>query len=1570
MLNVARIRLWLRRCIVGFLCVFILLSLLAAFMQTRPGKIVLSKSISWIVSLNTNYQLEVSGISGFIPANMHIDHVRLANQRGDLVIIEGVDIHLALLQLLSGRIHAASLDIARLDLLQRPIPRQKWRIPRIPVLPVWPEIESMHVGHLFLGKAVLGKEASFSLDGETGPVEGSILPEIHLNIKGLESENTTISLSYLFENRRPQLQLIMHDEDLLPVLLDIPAPLIVRLDGQGERADWKGDLAVTSGGEMLVRGSAHLNEAEDTSLQGNLKINAVPTPFLQNYTNVFGDVINLDIMAGINTKGVLNINSLNISSELIDCSLAGRVQLEEKRTELSFHIKHEDISRVSGILKDAGENPARFEMELRGPFSTIETTAKSFIGDNLFFEADAMVNIGEQIGLQGKVLLKPWLLPMEEWSYPENEDAHIQMDVVYARETGELQMNQLDFSAIGVHLNAKGKAKPQVPSLEMEACLEDPNLAPIGVIIPDISGGGIQADLKVSTTDEGMVFDLGMAAESVNAFMVQAGNVDLNIHGKCTDWEIFQFNNLDTVITGRTKGLAVPGLISGDWDIDTRIKALTPSQIHLSDFDLTDGNIQIAGEGSLDLDLLYLDMTLNSDVAALDKLPVALMQSLGGNAQAKVQINGSLHPMSLEAQMEGVIGSQKLFPEIIGNQLTFMAKGGISDGAFNVTELRSSGEAFTAEGTFIYERNIRQIDSELRVECADLTGVGKALDQNMTGQLSSKINIKGELNSLTAQGTVLGKNIVVNELPVTQAKMDILGKNLSVEPAFMLNVLAEIRGVPVEISTTLSKKPDTILAEAIEVRSGDNRITGLGAYDLKSQQPVTHLEVTLGDLATLGKIVEKPLSGVAEGTVVFQDNVLSVMVEGRSVNYGGGLVGKAVVQARMGKNKDGLSGTATVEMTEFQVGKARIDSLKLSLEGNQHEAHLSTTIHGDWNRGLSNKSSYLLTSDNRLFWNENRMVLDSLRGNIGTFDVELEKPASIKSAEHSFRLEPMDVRFGSGILHFEGKQEEDALSGRLRFDSIPFAVSGLVIEPALSGTLNGEIIITGSVTEPEITSSIKLNDSKIMNDAGAGFNPLEAQIEATLSQNIFSATVAMNMKNTLDLNTKIRFPVHLQVLPWVWQVPEAAPLSGKLEFALQTSHFLDALGIIEHHLEGTLDGSFILAGEMNNPDISGEASMKDGRYENAITGATLETISLRMEASGSALHLVECNAVAGDQGKMRVSGEMKMDYEEHFPFSGIVSLESARFAKLEYLDGLISGQLNIDGNLEDVLVKGDVNITPVHLSMPERLPVKAPPILEVTEIQDGQIVAIPDKEAASLSSRVRLDINCSIPGHVYVRAPILDSEWGGNLHIGGTLADMLADGRISVLRGHLDFLSRRFVLHDSVLLFQGSPLTEPYLDMHAVLDTSSVSARLKLQGELKNVKLELVSEPPLPQDEILAQVLFGRELSRISPVQAIQLARIATMFNRGLAGIPFFSGFIGLPGVDRFDLRTGERADEAVVGIGKYFTDSVYVEVEQGTTTDSGKVSVEVEVTPQISVKGDVDAQERSGIGLFWRKDY
>jgi len=50
--------------------------------------------------------------------------------------------------------------------------------------------------------------------------------------------------------------------------------------------------------------------------------------------------------------------------------------------------------------------------------------------------------------------------------------------------------------------------------------------------------------------------------------------------------------------------------------------------------------------------------------------------------------------------------------------------------------------------------------------------------------------------------------------------------------------------------------------------------------------------------------------------------------------------------------------------------------------------------------------------------------------------------------------------------------------------------------------------------------------------------------------------------------------------------------------------------------------------------------------------------------------------------------------------------------------------------------------------------------------------------------------------------------------------------------------------------------------------------------------------------------------------------------------------------------------------------DNVYLEVEQGPGPDTGKVSVEIELTPHIGVETDIGADGQGGLGVNWKWDY
>ena len=78
-----------------------------------------------------------------------------------------------------------------------------------------------------------------------------------------------------------------------------------------------------------------------------------------------------------------------------------------------------------------------------------------------------------------------------------------------------------------------------------------------------------------------------------------------------------------------------------------------------------------------------------------------------------------------------------------------------------------------------------------------------------------------------------------------------------------------------------------------------------------------------------------------------------------------------------------------------------------------------------------------------------------------------------------------------------------------------------------------------------------------------------------------------------------------------------------------------------------------------------------------------------------------------------------------------------------------------------------------------------------------------------------------------------------------------------------------------------------------------------------------------------------------------------------------------LLGVDQLEVKQpDENGGGTALSAGKYVGDNVYLQVEQGLGPESGKVSVEVEVTPNITVESEVGVDSQGGAGINWKWDY
>jgi translocation and assembly module TamB len=226
-----------------------------------------------------------------------------------------------------------------------------------------------------------------------------------------------------------------------------------------------------------------------------------------------------------------------------------------------------------------------------------------------------------------------------------------------------------------------------------------------------------------------------------------------------------------------------------------------------------------------------------------------------------------------------------------------------------------------------------------------------------------------------------------------------------------------------------------------------------------------------------------------------------------------------------------------------------------------------------------------------------------------------------------------------------------------------------------------------------------------------------------------------------------------------------------------------------------------------------------------------------------------------------------------------------------------------------------------------------------------------------------------IPGQLFVRGKGLDSEWQGRVAVKGTSAEPDIVGKIESVRGNFDLLGKRFALSRGIISFDGGSKIDPRLDILAEANASGVTAQAQVSGSASSPSMSLTSNPLLPQDEVLARVLFGRGVGQLTPTQGIQLAQAAATLTSGGPGL--LDKMRGKLGLDRLDIGssgTGGSTDPSI-SAGKYLREGVFVGVDQSTSGQS-KAKVEVEVTPNITVETDVGSKGGAGLGLNWKLDY
>jgi len=426
-------------------------------------------------------------------------------------------------------------------------------------------------------------------------------------------------------------------------------------------------------------------------------------------------------------------------------------------------------------------------------------------------------------------------------------------------------------------------------------------------------------------------------------------------------------------------------------------------------------------------------------------------------------------------------------------------------------------------------------------------------------------------------------------------------------------------------------------------------------------------------------------------------------------------------------------------------------------------------------------------------------------------------------------------------------------------------------------------------------------------------------------------------------------------------------LSGKAETALANAF------IAPRSIQGPLNFDLQLRGKPGLSALSGQVVANDNRLVAPTLGLTLEGIAARADIGGGRANL-SVNGRIGSGGQLSVSGPITLSA----PFTSDlrIALDQARLRDPELYDTKVSGALSIAGPLTGgARISGALTLSDTELRVPSGGLSGVAEIPDITHLHEttaqrqtrlrAGLVQEETGGSAGTGSVFPIDVTISAPSRIFVRGRGLDAELGGSLRVTGTSANIVPIGEFGLIRGRLDVLAKRFTLDEGQIALQGALV--PWLLFEATTEQDDYTITLALEGPATEPALSITSSPELPEEEVLARLLFDRGLSNLSAFQAAQLASaVASLAGKGGAGL--MSKLRQGTGLDDLDVGTDSNGN-ATLRAGKYLSEKLYTDVavdSQGKT----EINLNLDVTKSVTARGSVGSDGSGGIGVFLERDY
>ena len=401
------------------------------------------------------------------------------------------------------------------------------------------------------------------------------------------------------------------------------------------------------------------------------------------------------------------------------------------------------------------------------------------------------------------------------------------------------------------------------------------------------------------------------------------------------------------------------------------------------------------------------------------------------------------------------------------------------------------------------------------------------------------------------------------------------------------------------------------------------------------------------------------------------------------------------------------------------------------------------------------------------------------------------------------------------------------------------------------------------------------------------------------------------------------------------------------------------------------------SGTLARPQVRGAVASDALRIRSALSGTDIRNVSMRGTFAGSRLSISRFAGKADNGGDISGSGTVDLAGLGERVQGRFVQVRgprldlraAARNAHLLDANGLsatITGPLRIESDGLGGTIAGRVRIDEASWALGSANDSQKLPRIATREIN------VPDDigPANATGSTWRYLINASGDSRIDVRGMGLDSEWGADILLRGTTDAPRIGGEARVVRGGYSFAGTRFELTRGIITFDENVPIDPRLDIAASTSTTGLDVTVRVTGNAVQPQIDFSSTPSLPEEEILARLLFGGSITSLAATDALQLgAAVASL--RGGGGLDPINQLRSAIGLDRLRIVPADPTlnRQTGVALGKNIGRRFYVEL----VTDGrgySATALEFRITNWLSLLATVSTVGRQSAVAKVSRDY